>query len=236
LTSFSLELLQAVSDWQKGGDTIKKGERLKNSIPADLPKKFRTCFMSCYRQEAHAKERIWQLIADNHLPERIAAWTLDLTVAKAFKGGVPPLDLHGVIFKIVPPTGSVILNLTELYRDADFLAALQKCRDKIVGWHEGAGRYQDTQQEVILELESLDCAIDNVVSLGGFIGSVEQIAQELYGRDPSSAELKQVSNELTSLTPRGDWWLTETGTRAVLERVKPHLKRLREKKRRQEEQ
>ena len=43
----------------------------------------------------------------------------DLAVAKHFKGGVPPHDLQGVIFALVPPAGSVVANLAALYADAD---------------------------------------------------------------------------------------------------------------------
>jgi hypothetical protein len=187
--------------------------------------------LPCYRQEAHTKERVWQLVVDNHLPERIAAWTIDLTVAKTFKGGVPPPGLHGVIFKVVPPTGSVILNLVELYRDADFLAAVEGYRNQIVGWSEGAGQYQDIQREIILELESLN-GIDSIFSFGGFSGSVEQIAQELHRRAPSATESEQVSHALgaAGLAPGDEWWLSETGTRAVLGRIEPRLERLREKR------
>ncbi|PKQ10623.1 MAG: hypothetical protein CVT70_18610 [Alphaproteobacteria bacterium HGW-Alphaproteobacteria-1] len=49
-------------------------------------------------QEAHEKDRIWQLLADESLPETIAAWTTDLSIAKNFKNGVPPDGLRGVIF------------------------------------------------------------------------------------------------------------------------------------------
>lgn len=57
------------------------------------------------------KNRVWQLLVDNHLPEIIASWTIDIAIAKAFKGGVSPPGLHGVIFKITPPKDSVVRNL-----------------------------------------------------------------------------------------------------------------------------
>jgi hypothetical protein len=99
---FTLELVQAVSDWQRGGShnqKVKRGQRLK-VVAAELPEAFRVCTDPCFRQEAHAKDRVWQLLANNHLPETIAAWTVDLRTAKTFKGGMPPPGLQGVIFKI----------------------------------------------------------------------------------------------------------------------------------------
>jgi hypothetical protein len=86
---FTRDLIQAVSDWQRGGShdqKVKRGERLKTAA-ALLPKHFRTCAATCFRQEAHEKDRIWQLLADNHLPETITSWTTDIAIAKAFKGG-----------------------------------------------------------------------------------------------------------------------------------------------------
>ena len=88
---FTRDLIQAVSDWQRGGShdqKVKRGERLKTAA-ALLPEHFRTCAATCFRQEAHEKDRVWQLLADNHLPETIASWTTNIAIAKAFKGGVP---------------------------------------------------------------------------------------------------------------------------------------------------
>lgn len=116
---FTRDLIQAVSDWQCGGSHVKRGERLKTA--AALPTKhFRTCATTCFRQEAHEKDRVWQLLTDNHLPETIASWTTDTAIAKAFKGGVPPAGLQGVIFKITPPKEGVVLNLTALHADPAF--------------------------------------------------------------------------------------------------------------------
>jgi len=89
---FTRDLVQAVSDWQRGGShdqKVKRGQRLK-AVATLLPDHFRACTTTCFRQEAHEKGRVWQLLADNHLPETIASWTTDIAIAKAFKGGVPP--------------------------------------------------------------------------------------------------------------------------------------------------
>lgn len=224
MPDFTLQFIQAVSDWQKGGDATKKGARIKQSMPP-LPEKYRSCDSMCYRQEAHEKDRVWQLIADNHLPERIAGWTIDPNGAKELKGAVPPTGLQGVIFKIVPPPESVELNLFELYRDEDFLAAVERFKQDIVNWHEGGGRYIGTQAEVILELDSLAGA--DVFSLGGFVGTPEQLAREFHGREPTELEIEQVARDLNNQgrTSGDQWWLSEEGTRAVMKRVEPHLER-----------
>lgn len=60
----------------------------------------------------HLGDHQLQLLADNHLPETIAPWTIDIETARTLKGGVPPAGLQGVIFKIKRPKNSVVLNLT----------------------------------------------------------------------------------------------------------------------------
>ena len=89
---FTLELLQAVNDWQRVGDhrqKVRRGARLKERA-ASLPEPIRTCGGVCYRQEAQEKDRVWHLLACNRLPETIAAWTTDLNVAKTLKGVARP--------------------------------------------------------------------------------------------------------------------------------------------------
>src|SRR5438034_11840277 len=107
---FTRELVQAVSAGSAAAATTKRlsGQRLK-AVAATLPQAFRVCTDTCFRQEAHGTNRIWQSLANNHLPETIASWTIDIGVAKTLKGGVRPTGLQGVIFKITPPKNSVVL-------------------------------------------------------------------------------------------------------------------------------
>ena len=108
MPEFSLELLQAINDWQSGGDhkqKVRRGAALK-AVARDLPAEFRTPPSVCYRQEAHEKDRVWKLLAENKLPETIASWTSSFDVARDFKGGVPPEPLKGVIFRFAPRGGA----------------------------------------------------------------------------------------------------------------------------------
>jgi hypothetical protein len=120
--TYSLAFVQAVNDYQCGGDSAKKAERLL-PLCKDLPAQFRSCAEICYRQEAQDQKRVWDLLADTKLPMRYSSWTTDIKVAKALKGGVTP-NSQGVILRIKPPAGSVILNLAELYRDTEFNSAV----------------------------------------------------------------------------------------------------------------
>lgn len=227
--TFSRECVQAVNDLQRGGDhrqKVRRGEKLRQEVLA-LPEAFRTCTQRCFRQEAHPKGRVWQLLADECLPETIAAWTTDLAVAKHFKGGVPPHDLQGVIFALVPPAGSVVANLAALYADADFLAAVETFKPDIAGFVDGIGKYGGSQHEVVLELGSLTTA--DVSSYGGYSSSRDRL--RINGRVPTQDELAEFDAVCAEAgVALGPWWLTEAGTRKVLTRMHPHIVRLREKK------
>jgi hypothetical protein len=229
---FTRELVQAVSDWQRGGShdqKVKRGERLK-AVAATLPETFRICTYSCFRQEAHEKDRVWQMLADNHLPETIASWTIDIGAAKAFKGGVPPPGLQGVIFKITPPKNGVVINLTALLADPEFQAAVESHKASIDGYYDGLGRWQDSQREVVLELGNLDQA--SVHSYGGFSGSRETLVELHLQRKPLPEDLAEFDALAmkAGITPGGEWWLSESGTQAVLARMQPHIERLKLKK------
>jgi len=233
--SFTAELIQAVNDWQRGGDhhqKVQRGKRL-SACAATLPAQYRECNVACFRQEAHEKDRTWQLLADNCLPETIAAWTTDLQVAKTLKGGVPPLGLQGVIFRLFPPLGSVVVNLARLYMDPDFLDAVERHKPNILGFHDGIGRWRGSQSEIVLELDSLKSA--EVFSYGGFSANREALAELWLQRKPTPEDLANfdaLSAEAGVVA--GPWWLSQTGTQAVLKRIEPQLGRLRGRKRREQ--
>jgi hypothetical protein len=228
---FTRELLQAVNDWQRGGShaqKVRRGQRLKECAAA-LPSRFRTCEAPCFRQEAHEKDRVWQLLADNRLPETIAAWTIDLRIAKSFKGGVPPPELQGVIFTIVPPPGTVVLNLVALYADPNFRAAVAEHRSNVNGFADGIGHWDTSQCEVVLELGTLERA--GVYSYGGFSDNKELLAALYLQRQPTAEDLAEFDAlcAKAGVAP-GQWWLSPEGTQAVLKRMEPHMTRLKERK------
>jgi hypothetical protein len=223
--TFTKDCLQAINDWQRGGNhkqKLKRGQKLKREALL-LADKFRTCDKNCFRQEAHQKGRVWQLLADNKLPETIAAWTTDLTVAKAFKGGVPPHDLQGVIFSLLPPAGSIIVNLAALYADSNFLSAINTFKSEIVGFSDGIGRYWNSQQEIVLEVGSL--TTQEVLFYGGYSSSRDRL--RIDGRTPTQEELEEFDALcLDAGITLGSWWLSADGTQKVLSRMKPHISRL----------
>lgn len=229
MTDFTIEFLQAVNDWQRGGNhhqKIKRGKKLKE-LAESLPQKFRSCSTICYRQEAHEKDRIWKILADESLPETVAAWTTHLSVAQSFKNGVPPQGLQGVIFGLTPPPESVVINLVEIYRDRGFTAAVDLHRSEITGFDKGIGRYGDTQQEVVLELHNI--GRETIYQYGGFASDKEKLAEMYFGHKPNAEELDYFEElcRQANIPENGEWWLSPDGTMSLLKRMAPKIEELR---------
>jgi hypothetical protein len=224
---FTTEFLQAVSDWQRGSDPVQKqrrGARLKE-LSAEIDQRFRQCGLVTYRQIALEKGSVWDLIAEGSLPETISSWTLSPTVAKAFKGGVPPEGWQGVIVALKPPDGSVILNLDALYRSEDFLAAIDRNKGAITGYFDGAGRYAGTQCEVVLEIESLDGS--DLHALGGYSANRDTLIRMMFASDPTPELVTWFDhNSKNAGVGPGPMWLEGDPLRRVMKRMQPHIERL----------
>lgn len=228
-------LLQAVSDWQRGGDARqnrRRGEALKAACQ-NLPPQFRESALECHRQIALGKGSVWDLLGDNRLLEKISSWTTELEIAQRFKGGVPPQGqgYQGVIFSILPPAGSVIVNLRTLYQDPTFRDAMERNKSAIAGYTKGAGLYGDGQSEVVLEVDKLDQ--DDVYSLGGHSSPFEELVTEAARIHFGSANVtpEQYAALLLKVEHTrgvaGPSWLCPEATKRVLKRTEPHAVRLR---------
>lgn len=189
-----LSIVQAINDWQRGGDPKQKqrrGRKLKEEC-AQLPTQFTSATLACFRQIALLKGSVWNLMADEEINESMSAWTINLAIAKEFKGGVPPegQGYQGVIFCRDPKTANVVVNLVEVYRDKQFLQAISEMRSQVVGFADGIGKYADTQDEVVLEVDSMPQS--DLYSFGGHSSAVEDLVQiaarQHFGREPATTQ------------------------------------------------
>lgn len=224
--TFDIKLLQAVSDWQRGGDqrqNLRRGLVLKNAC-AHLPEQYRACVLCCFRQVALPKGGVWELIGENRLPEKISSWTLDIEISKTFKGGVPPKGhgYQGVVLCVRPSFCAVVVNLHELYQDPVFVEAMERNSDVITGYHDGAGRYGNSQCEVVLEVSSV--SQEAIYSLGGHSSRFEELiimaADIMFGRPATPAERETLLLDSEHLrSEAGPKWLTPEATRGVISRT-----------------
>lgn len=225
---FTKELIQAVSDWQRGGDTkqkAKRGQALKKEA-LKLPTEFRNCQLCCFRQLALEKGSLWKLADTLQLPETISAWTLLPEVARELKNGVPPAGLQGIIFCILPPPSSIIVNLDRLYRDHEFQRAIKSSQSSISGFANGMGRWQNSQNEVILEIDSI--LISDIYELGGYSGTRDELVREIYGPNPTSNNYADFDYLLRiSKQKLGACWIGETSKDRVIKKIQSAMPSLR---------
>lgn len=232
---FKLSLLQAVSDWQRSS-TEKRAAVLKDECES-LPEKFRKSVKRCYRQVGLTKGFVWDLIVDDCLREKVSSWTLSYPVAMAFKNGVPTQgsDYQGVIVMIErPASAQIIVNINRLYKDCDFLAAMEANKASITGYAEGAGHYKGNQQEIVIEMDTVSKS--QIRSLGGHSSDIDELTQfahmsiySEFGRLATPQELAHLRSHV------GPCWLSQEATRRVLDRMEDYTELLREVKRLQTE-
>lgn len=217
---FTLDLLQAVSDWQRGGSPAqkaKRGARLKEEA-RKLPQHFRTPSLCLFRQISLEKTPLYELMDQLVLPETISAWTKVPSIAKDFKGGVPPEGWQGVVFSIPPPRGAVVVDLDKLYRDEDFQEALEVNKSSITGYSQGAGRYGGQQREVVLEIDAV--SLDDIYALGGYSSDLDTLGRLWLGRAPSDEEKVFMVRTLAEAGQAvGAYWLEAPGKDRVIARI-----------------
>lgn len=231
---FPLSLLQAISDWQIGGapEVARQRGLVLERECANLPIEFKSVPSACFRRMVLRKGSIWSLLGEQSLSEKISSWTFDLAVAKAFKEGVPPAGqgLQGIIFERLPRQDEIIVNLSALFRDAGFQAAIEKHKKSIKRFKKGMGKYRDIQCEIVLKVEAL--AQEHIYSLGGHSSSAEEIlrlaTEKIYGNHATPAQ-KEFLRWAMEVGPdvTGPRWLTQEATRTVLSRVEPQIPPLR---------
>lgn len=225
---FSLEFLQAVSDWQRGGDARQKARRGKRlaELAAVVDGRFRSCELTCLRQVALEKTPLWQLLAERRLPESISSWTVSPAVAKGFKGGVPPEGWQGVIFAHFPKAAEVVLSIYKLYQDAEFAAAMANHASQIDGYADGAGKYGASQHEVVLKIEALDTA--TVLAMGGYSADRDTLVKMMFQREPTADDIAWFEHYRRKAgIELGAWWLEGEPWERVLARMQPRIEQLR---------
>jgi hypothetical protein len=227
-SSLGLPLLQAINDWQIGGSAKQKarrGDELERQAQT-LGIEFRSCGLMCFRQIASEKGSLWALADTLQLPETISAWTISPEVARVIKGGVPDVGYQGVIFAIPPPHGSVVVNLSRLYRNDEFLAAIEDNRTRIDRFGDGIGRYGTGQEEVVIKLSEI--SLCHIYEMGGYSSGREELAQAYFGRAPSPDELVVFHRLLAAAKEElGAAWMGGDSKDRVLKKIQAQMPGLR---------
>jgi hypothetical protein len=169
VSEFSIELLQAVNNWQRGFSPEQRSKRAValKAAAIGLDPKYRTASTPCYRQIALEPRFVMEMGLRQVLSETVSSWSESYQVACDFKGGVAPegTDYLTVIVRTIPDPEAVVLNLASLYRDEGFLAAVEQHKGSIEGFWDGIGTYRNSQAEVVLEVASV--LMHEVHAIGG---------------------------------------------------------------------
>ena len=187
---YTIELLQAINDWQSTGMGKNKTQIAERLIEHSkgLPQKFKTINTACYRQLALSGMNSVLLGANMQLPETYSSWTFDKSVAKNFNGGVPVVGKQGVIFKIDNNVSNfkVILNLNELFKDKNFIKVCNQKKNEIDSFSTGIGYFMNKEAEVVLEIEKI--TTKQIWAYGGYSASREELAKMLFRRNPTKED------------------------------------------------
>ena len=224
---FTRDLIQSISNWQRGGDEKLKQERgaVLKAEAEKLPKDFRQP-ATCFRKIALTGQYLMHMGTHYELSETISSWTKSVDVAKAFKRGVPPAGWQGVIFSITPDAESVVLDFTSLFANAEFRDAVEKQKSDIEAFEQGMGRYGNLQQELILEIKKLP--LKALVAWGGYTSSESQLAEMYFGGKPTEEQL----TEFRELMKRAGhqtgayWMFTPEAVERISDKLKRHAGRL----------
>jgi hypothetical protein len=113
-----------------------------------------------------------------------------------------------------------------LYRDEQFKAAVTDLRSLIDGYGAGIGEYGDSQDEVILEVDSMPQS--DLYSFGGHSSAFDDLvlvaARHLFGRDPTPDELQSFFRKVESQRVyAGPKWRTLEATQRVLKKMGPQV-------------
>lgn len=228
--TYPASFLHAIDRWQKGGDlaaNLKRGKCLKDEVSKLEDQGLRLCGQVVYRRLSLPQKHIWEFITTGTLPEKISSWTVDLDVAKGLKGGVPPefqdgKRWFGVILEHKPAAPEIVLNLNSLWVELPYQRSLSAANPD--QYTEGIRRYENSQQEVVLELDRV--SLKEIYSWGGYSSPADELARLALGAKATKDQIADFGNALEANgISTGARWTSSTGARNVTLRVLDQARR-----------
>lgn len=209
---FTLEILQAINDWQSGTTTA-RGKKLEE-LCVNLPDKYRTVESPCYRKINLKKDGVFSIFAHFCLPERISSWSSSVDIVKSFKHGVSlKIGEQSFIYQTNPTKNEVIINLIAVYKSCDFQNSLKQNIENIKNVNLGIVRYNDSQSEVVLKKEVV--THKDIYMLGGR-STAFCIS---HSSDIKNLSLSNSVYDITTNTIIVFKWLSPEKTSEVIDRV-----------------
>jgi len=151
---FSDELMFALASWQKGWrENQEERERLSCELLAavqGLDRRFKRVSCICYRKRFLHHGELVDIVLKDEKNEGVVSWTTNQEFAEIFKGLQKSDAVSGAIFEHTPSNDEVVLNICELWEDADFVAAANQFKERHPTEAIPLFHFKDTQGEVVL--------------------------------------------------------------------------------------
>ncbi len=148
-------LLRALNAWQNGWS---EDQSRKAGIETDLrretqhlPSEFRAVTGKCYRKRFIHRGEMVALLLDDARDEGSASWTTDQRFAERFKGLYRESAVSAALFCHEPTSQEVIVNIGELWKSNDFIAAADGLRAREPEATTALFHFRDRQAEVVLD-------------------------------------------------------------------------------------
>lgn len=152
--SFSDELMIALANWQKGWrENQEERERLSSELlnaVQNIDKKFKSVSNACYRKRFLHHGELVDIVLKDEKNEGVVSWTIDQEFAERFKGLQKSDAVSGAIFEHTPNEDEVVVNICELWKDAEFIEDANKFKEKHPDDAKPLFHFKDTQGEVVL--------------------------------------------------------------------------------------
>jgi hypothetical protein len=146
--------------------------------------------------------------------------------------------LTHMIFAIYPKPEQIVVSLSKLLGNCDYQSALVARKKDINYFETGTGKHANTQDEVILDIDTLNES--DIWVLGGWSNSFDELVHRAFWyinqRTPTNIEFAKFRDSVQEISPEaGARWLQPESTINVLNRVRPVAARLGEIERQREE-
>ena len=224
--SFDDRLLEAIGAWQKGWreDQALREELAKGLSDAAvmLPQPVRTAKgQACYRTRFLHKGELERIIMADWRDEGVVSWTLDRAFADRFRGKFKPDAVTGAIFRRTPPDEEVIVNISALWKAADFVQSAESYRDRGGVYADALFHFQGSHNQCEIVLTTPLRASEIIAFTGSsspFDDLCDMLSLAQEGRDELFKELTKqgiVMNE-----PR---YVNEVQTQRIIARTQARM-------------
>jgi hypothetical protein len=151
---FSDGLMIALANWQKGWrENQEERERLSRVLlkaVQNLDTKFKRVTTACYRKRFLHHGELVDIVLKDEKHEGVVSWTIDQEFAERFKGRQKSDAVSGAIFEHTPSDNEVVVNICELWKDAEFIEAANNFKVRSPAEAKPLFHFKDTQGEVVL--------------------------------------------------------------------------------------